>query len=345
MPELTWSAFSVVWISGISACGSVQATHPNDKDAAVDGAPADVSGEFLSCKSLTKTCGSAADDNCCNSSALPSGVYYRSYDLAGDPQSGTMNFPATVSEFSLDKYVVTVGRFRAFVQAGMGTQTNPPKQDSGAHVKIPVSGWDVSWNENLPRDISGLMADIKCDATFQTWTDIPGSNENRPINCVSWYEAMAFCIWDGGYLPTETEWNYAAAGGSQQRAYPWSNGSAQLTIDSLHASYDDGTGCIGDGMPACAVTDLVPVGIKLAGDSRWGQSDLAGNVHEWTLDWIGAYTTPCLDCANLASATRRVVRGGAFDGDINDLRTSSRSSFFPIDRKNVNGIRCARDQK
>ncbi len=48
-----------------------------------------------------------------------------------------------------------------------------------------------------------------------------GSNENQPINCVTWYEAFAFCISDGGYLPTAAEWNYAAAGGSDQRAYPF----------------------------------------------------------------------------------------------------------------------------
>jgi formylglycine-generating enzyme required for sulfatase activity len=52
---------------------------------------------------------------------------------------------------------------------------------------------------------------------------------------MDWYEAYAFCIWDGGFLPTDAEWNYAAAGGAQQRAYPWSNPPTSLTIDPSYA--------------------------------------------------------------------------------------------------------------
>src|SRR5256885_1964087 len=69
----------------------------------------------------------------------------------------------------------------------------------------------------------------------------PSANATLPVNCVSWFEAFAFCAWDGGYLPTEAEWNYAAAGGGDQRAYPWSVPSGTLLIDVAHANYNPGT--------------------------------------------------------------------------------------------------------
>jgi formylglycine-generating enzyme required for sulfatase activity len=296
-----------------------------------------------SCVGLPMTCGANGNDSCCNSPAVPGGTYYRSFDLAGDANSGNTSFPAAVSNFRLDKYKVTVGRFRAFVNSGMGTQSSSPLPGAGAHPKISGSGWDTSWNASLAVDKVALVAVVKCNLTFQTWTDAPGTNENRPMNCITWYEAMAFCAWDGGYLATEAEWNYAATGGDQQRAYPWSSPAGSLTpLDGLHASYSDGTNCLGDGMPGCAVTDLVAVGTKPAGDARWGQSDLAGNVYDWTLDWYGNYAGMCADCANLTAATYRILRGGGFSVTATYLRASLRSLDPPTYRDSIIGVRCAR---
>ena len=296
-----------------------------------------------SCVGLPATCGVSGNDSCCNSLEVPSGSYDRSYDLAGDGTSGNTMYPATVSKFRLDKYEVTVGRFRAFVNAGMGTQLSPPMPNAAAHANIAGSGWSASWNATLVANTAALVAAVKCNSTWQTWTDTPAANEHRPMICITWYEAMAFCAWDGGYLPTETEWNYAASGGDQQRAYPWSNPAGSLTpLDSAHASYYDGTNCVGDGMAGCAATDMVAVGTKPAGDGRWFQSDLAGNVFEWTLDWYASYVNPCMDCANLVEASYRVVRGGSFVNGATDLRGSYRYDFTPTNRNYNIGVRCAR---
>lgn len=332
----------VAWVSGCNfplpmAGGQSDAAPDAQADAAPD---APVAGPR--CQSLGMTCGATSMDSCCTGSLIPTGTFYRSYDVAGDGYSGDQSALATVSTFRLEKYEVTVGRFRAFVNAGHGTQLSAPASGSGAHAAIAGSGWNESWNGNLPVDRAALIAAVKCDAAYQTWTDSPGANEARPMNCITWYEAMAFCIWDEGYLPTEAEWNYAATGGSQQRAYPWSSPAGSLALAASRASYYDGTNCVGDGTPGCAVTDLVPVGSKPMGDGRWGQSDLAGNVREWILDWDGAYVTPCADCARVGTAALRVIRGGGFNSGAPTLRAGTRNNGAPEYRYPGVGFRCAR---
>jgi formylglycine-generating enzyme required for sulfatase activity len=302
------------------------------------GTPAGIPG--TSCTGLTTTCGPSGNESCCAGLLVPGGTFYRSYDGVTFTNK---SFPATVSSFALDKYETTVGRFRAFVNAGMGTQISAPAAGSGAHPLIPESGWNSAWNANLPADTARLKTALKCDSTltlkFQTWTDTPEDNENRPMNCLTWYEAFAFCAWDGGRLPTEAEWNYAAAGGSDQREYPWGSG-----IDPSKASYNSfQDSCTGDGIPGCTPADVAFVGSKPAGNGRWGHADLAGNLMEWTLDYYGNYSTPCVDCANLVADNCRAIRGGYFYYIPENSRAAVRFNDFLAEAVySSDGVRCAR---
>jgi formylglycine-generating enzyme required for sulfatase activity len=278
-----------------------------------------------SCKDLTIKCGMRANENCCLSSMVPQGTYKRSN--ASD---------ATVSEFRLDRFEITVGRFRKFVDAYPGN-TTAVSAGAGAHPTIAGSGWDPSWNIYLPADQALLKAELK-SVQSPTWTDAPAGNEQKPINGITWYEAFAFCAWDGGRLPTEAEWNYAAAGGAEQRLFPWSTPPVSLLIDAEYAVYD----CFGDKSVGCATSDILPVGSK-SGDGKWNHADLAGSVWEWNLDAYGPYTTPCMDCANVSTLpSDRVIRGGSWKDPETNLYSFGRFKSAPNARQSVHGARCAR---
>ena len=80
------------------------------------------------------------------------------------------------------------------------------------------------------------------------------------------------------------------------------------------------------------------------GDGKWGQSDLAGNMWEWTLDW---YANPylissCNNCADMTAASARAIRGGYFYGDASVLRSAVRSNGYPDAHSVGLGARCAR---
>ena len=286
-----------------------------------------------SCVDLAKTCGPSGTADCCASSLVTGGTFNRlDYRMPMDPPA-----PATVSDFRLDNYEVTVGRFRKFVAAYSQNMTAPGAGKNPNNPSDP--GWDIAWNAQLPATTAALTSFYDCPtgANQRYWTDAVGSAtaESLPINCVSWVEAEAFCIWDGGRLPTDAEWTYAAAGGAEQRLYPWTyvapdcysppdcsfaNFLGVVTI----ACYPADKYCV-PGLGQGAANRVGSESPK--GDGFYGQSDLAGNLREWVQDWSGPFITPCGDCANLSPPTYRTTRGGGFGDQLSQLQTSARRSF------------------
>jgi formylglycine-generating enzyme required for sulfatase activity len=274
-----------------------------------------------------------------------------------------------VSGYRLDKYLVTVGRFRQFVNAVLPDGSDGglgwlPAESSGIHTHLngglglvnsgPKSaeggveyetGWDaVDWNNTT--DVDPTDSNLACESGFDTWTTSPGTQENLPINCVNWYEAYAFCIWDGGFLPSEAEWEYVAAGGSQQLEYPWGSASPGITCPGsgcqyaiYFCNYPNGafssSACTG-------VANIAPVGTATLGAGYWGQLDMAGELWEWNLDWYANYVDPCVDCAYLTQASYQVMRGGDFNDPPSILPPPNRYYGTPSTRVRVTGFRCGR---
>jgi formylglycine-generating enzyme required for sulfatase activity len=237
----------------------------------------------------------------------------------------------SVASFALDTFEVTVSRFRKFAAAFDGT---PPKPGAGAHPLIANSGWQAAWDVDLAATQAALLANLKCNATNETWTDAAGANESAAINCVSWFEAVAFCVWDGGRMPTEAEWEYAAAGGQENRLYPWGSQDPAVTttLANFLGSDDD---------------PFLPVGSHPSGKARWGHRDLAGGMFEWNLDWYdaawyGGGGAGCKNCANISGSAYRVVRGGSWLTGPEALRSAARLEAAPSDRSYNLGFRCAR---
>jgi len=294
--------------------------------------------------------GGSGSESCCTSLEVAGGKYYRSYD-------GVTQFvedsPATISDFRLDKYLVTVGRFQEFVDAVTGDPPWVPAEGSGKHTYLNdhqglnetgfdsgspyETGWSTSWNSYLYATSAAWNTSLTCPST--TWNT---GHDSYPISCVTWYAAYAFCIWDGGFLPSEAEWNYAAAGGGGdggQRMYPWSVPSTDAAISCSDAWYEV---CVSG-------TAFSPINVgseSPQGDGRFGQADLAGELGEWTLDTYAAtYDVPCTDCVHLQPSTETnavVYRGGNYSDLAGDLTVSSRFEGSPVTASGGVGFRCAR---
>ncbi len=273
---------------------------------------------------------------CADLLAIPGGAF-----VAGSaPGLGSDNehpsHMVTVAPFALDEYEVTVGRFRRFLASYSGA---PPEDGAGAHPLIPGSGWQSDWNDQLPRSADGFNVAIQsCGGPWTAVAKNEGANEARPISCISWYEAFAFCAWEGKRLPTEAEWEYAAAGGDEQRTYPW--GNQEPTIDLAVF------GCLFDGDPLCDDADLPVAGSLAMGAGRWGHRDLAGSLWEWVLDAYAPYARgPCDNCALLTEPVDggRAFRGGDFiSTDPSFLAVTTRLGIIAALPDSRRGLRCAR---
>lgn len=314
-----------------SADGSSQDTAADEETGNADGDSTDSGEDPMSVPSCT-----SIDDDACNGESCCTAL---EVDASEAVELGNVGPLATVSSFRLDKYEVTVGRFRRFVEEyDAWRDSGNPSADSGANPNVEGSGWqsDPAWEGQLAQSEAVLREAIDCSDNWATWTDDVGDNELLPMNCVSWFEAFAFCAWDGGRLPSEIEWEYVAAGGAQDREYPWGNTNPNADF----AVYS----CLGSGGSSCSFDDIVAVGSRPDGNGRWGHADLGGSMEEWVLDWSDAFPEePPMDYSNVESGQYRGTRGGHWDDGSTALQSDRRTWDSPSDRHNGLGFRCARD--
>jgi formylglycine-generating enzyme required for sulfatase activity len=174
----------------------------------------------------------------------------------------------------------------------------------------------------------------KCKAS--AYADKPNLNgDNLPVTGVNWNDAVAYCQWAGGDLPTEAQWEKAAKGDGY-RVYPW--GDQTATCDWAVMKDDKGNGCGKGDAPW-------PAASKPKGVSLYGALDMAGNVSEWVVDWYGAYPSEHqVNPTGPATGTRKVLRGGSWANTWPNVRTAARENDTPDNHADNLGFRCKVDQ-
>lgn len=234
--------------------------------------------------------------------------------------------PVRVAPFRIARAPVTNAEFAAFVEDG-GYQQRRWWSYAGWVWKTKAGAQHpLYWR----RDGQGWWR-----RHFDTWVPL---ETHAPVVHVTWYEAEAYCNWAGRRLPTEAEWELAAATAPSQgldgrkRRYPWGDAlptPAQANLDARSG------GCL-------------DVGALPAGDSGWGCRQMAGNVWEWTADAFYPFPGYVVDYPYREYSApwfgyRKVLKGGSW-ATRSRLAYTTYRNFFPPARYDVPaGFRtCAR---
>jgi len=212
----------------------------------------------------------------------------------------------SVNDFRMSKFEVTNAQYTAFLNS-TGNQTQS------------INAW-----------IDLTQPDCQIEKMGERFRAKPGF-ENYPVVYVTWDGAKAFCDWLGGRLPTEAEWEYACRAGNPS---PYSFGSDMSQLKE-YAWYMEQSG-----------NKTQVVGKKQA--NAFGLHDMLGNVWEWCADWYGPQYYSRQERSvpkGPLQGDRRVLRGGAFNSNIQQCRVSTRSALSPFDRYNAVGFRVVREVK
>lgn len=227
--------------------------------------------------------------------------------------------PVDVEPFAIARTAVSYADFLRFVEADgyrhraywdeAGWQW---RQSSGlehpCYWRQSQHGWEERW--------------------FDRWRPLPG---RAALIHVCWHEARAYCRWAGRRLPSEVEWEVAAAaepGGDGRslapgkRRFPWGDSAPRPDQANLD----------GDAL------GTVDVGALAAGDSAFGCRQMIGNVWEWTQDTFGPFPgfEPDMyqDYSQPLFGVTKVLRGGAWTTRGRMIRNTWRTYYGP-DRNDV----------
>jgi iron(II)-dependent oxidoreductase len=228
-----------------------------------------------------------------------------------------------VAPFDIDVHPVTNGQFLEFMEAD--GYRRPEHWSEAGRRWLAESGAEAPkyWFRSEGRWMTRVM-------------DRVGPVEpDHPVCHVCWHEADAFARWAGKRLPTEIEWEAAAAwdpASGRQRRYPWGDEPPTRELANLDQ--------LGFG--------TAPVGAYRRNVSPIGCRGMIGDVWEWTssdfLPWPGFEVFPYAEYSEMFfGAEYKVLRGGSWATRPGAVRNTFRNWDYPIRRQIFSGFRCARD--
>jgi sulfatase modifying factor 1 len=267
-----------------------------------------------------------------------------SFSIEVDQLATSEEVPAKVHSslshaFALDEDEVTVGRFKAWIDAGQPVPKDGASLDEGGPYErnmvwssdfAKAAGMQTFKTPACQLPPNGHYEHDSSTTTFELGSD------DYPMTCVTWAQAAAFCAFEKKRLPSNAEWQFAAQGGDDQAEVPFSG-----PIDCAHATVDvGGTEC----------KFPVPVGTA-KGTSKDGVLDMGGSVVEWTWD-ANDYTNktplPSEEADDYAGTgnnkiDQHLLRGAEYYTPVNKVK-SQNGHAFAGDSSAVSdvGVRCAR---
>ncbi len=148
-------------------------------------------------------------------------------------------------------------------------------------------------------------------------------NKHLPARQLTWQDAAKYCEWVGKRLPTEYEWEKAARGPGGLK-WPWGDEPKEPPAT-------------GPEKPP-----LIRVYADPAGQSPYGCLNMAGNVWEWSDDWLTAYVLNRQDDKRFGKKYK-VLRGGLERGEgSHSYSPSTRRNYLPPGTASeLTGARCA----
>ena len=238
-----------------------------------------------------------------------------------------------LTRFAIDRDEVTVARYRAAVARGFV-------------APFPIGVTERDGPQGGQPDACAFSA-------------APRGREGSALSCVAWVTAKAFCAFDGGALPTEAQWEYAAlaAGRARKAVYPWGDDApiCGRGVWGRSIAYAE-CGTLSEGPVATddATADVNALGIR----------NLAGGLEEQTVDSLASFDEPCWsaapaldpsctiapppECLNAPDSLECRVgpnwhlstRGGSWYSGVDELRGTIRSETTAASRTSLLGFRC-----